>query len=108
MQTYYVAYGLQLHSSFPLPGMIPRAAEGLPTLALRRTTPAELEAAWGGSNSSPAWEGRLGDGRRLRIERGLGGEVLFSYGERARFRLGASQELLDCAPVDDGLDWQRL
>jgi hypothetical protein len=109
MQTRYVAYGLQLRSSFALPGMTPRTAEELPSLALRLTTPAALELAWGGTRGDlPAWEGRLGDGRRLRIERGTGGEVLFSYGQQALFRLDASQELLECAPLQDGLDWQRV
>lgn len=114
MHTRYVAYGLQLRSSFSLPGMTPRAAQELPSLALRLTTPMALRAAWEGCSSDlPAWEGRLGDGCRLRIERARSGEVLFSYGEhecgeKALFCLDASQELLECAPARDGLDWQRV
>jgi len=118
MQTRYVAYGLELRSSFPLPGMTPVAAEELPSVAprlpsltLRRRTPEELTSAWSGSNGPPAWRGRLGDGRDLTVERGKAGDLLFTYGdrcgERARFRLHASREVLDCAARDDRPDWQR-
>ena len=36
MQSRYVAYGLELLSSFPLPGMSAAAGPGLPQLALTR------------------------------------------------------------------------
>jgi len=108
MRTRYVAYGLQLRSSFELPGMTPQLAEDLPQLTLRLRTPEELRRAWNGASGLAAWEGTLGDGCRLRIERGMNGEVLFSYGDRACFRLDASQELLDCAPSDARPDWQRV
>jgi hypothetical protein len=41
------------------------------------------------------------------LERGAGGDVLFAYGDRARFRLDAEMRHLDCAPAHPGLDWQR-
>jgi hypothetical protein len=108
MQTRYVAYGLQLRCPFELPGMSLVEAPGLPSLSLQLTTVAELEAAWGGPDGSPVWEGRLGDGRRLRIERGSGGDVLFSYGVHARFRLDRAQKVLECAPANDHMDWKRV
>jgi hypothetical protein len=107
MQTRYVAYGLELRSSFPLPGMTPSTAEGLPFLALELTTPEELETAWSAPDGPPVWRGRLGDGCDLTIEQGTAEDLLFAYGERARFRLDAAKTTLDCAPSQDGLHWQQ-
>jgi hypothetical protein len=59
MRTRYVAFGLELHSSFRLPGMSPDEMEGLPALEL--ATLAELETAWSGPlGGPPAWRGQLG------------------------------------------------
>jgi len=115
MMMRYVAFGLELRASFSLPGMAPEeAGEGLPSLQLELTTPAELETAWSGSDGPPEWRGRQGDGLDLAIERGAAGDRLFSYGEgapseddRARFRLHGDMRRLDCAPSEPGLDWQR-
>jgi hypothetical protein len=107
MQTTYVAYGLELRSSFPLPGMTPSVAEMLPSLALGLATPEELDTAWSASDGPPVWRGRLGDGCDLTIEQGLAGDLLFAYGDRARFRLHAAKTTLDCAPSQDGLHWQQ-
>lgn len=108
MDTCYVAFGLALHCAFPLSGMAPRTAEGLPSLELELVTPDELQAAWGEQRSSP-WRGRLGDGREFTIERGTGGDLLFAYGDRARFRLDTTRRRLECAPRDTaGLDWKRV
>jgi|HubBroStandDraft_6_1064221.scaffolds.fasta_scaffold61740_3 hypothetical protein len=103
----YFAYGLDLHTSFSLAGMRTGSGDGLPSLALERVTPAELGDAWSGPSGPPEWTGQLGDGCTLTIERGTGGDVLFSYGDRARFRLDAPQERLDCAPIRMGLHWQQ-
>ncbi len=103
----YVAYGLELCSPFPLPGMRPGTGEQLPTLTLGLTTSAMVQSAWSGSCNLPTWRGRLGDGCELIIERGWTGDLLFTYGDRARFRLDASSERLDCAPERAGLDWLR-
>lgn len=107
MKTRYVAFGLDLRSSFALPGMSPDEMEGLPALALELATHAELETAWSGPCGPPAWRGRLGDGRDLTIERGMTGDLLFTYGDHAKFRLDAHGQRLDCAPRHAGLDWQR-
>jgi hypothetical protein len=110
----YVAFGLELRASFPLPGMASGEADELPSLQLELTTPDELRKAWSGSDGPPEWRGRLGDGLDLAIERGAAGDLLFSYGERApsegdraRFRLHPGMRRLDCAPTRPGLDWQR-
>ncbi len=111
MKMPYLAYGLRLSSTFPLPGMRaaePHAGEELPSLALGELGPAELERAWNGADAEREWSGRQGDGRELTIERSANGERLFSYGELARFLLDASLSRLDCAPLEPGLDWQRV
>jgi hypothetical protein len=107
METSYVAYGLELRSSFRLPGMVPTADPELPTLSLERATPDELMSAWSGADGPPSWRGRLGDGGVLEIELGRDGDVLFHYGDRASFRLDRAQQLLTCAAVHPGLAWQR-
>jgi hypothetical protein len=108
MRTCHVAYGLDLDVSFPLPGMPQAAPTGLPSLALELRSPSEIEAAWSGAVGPPAWTGRLGDGSALVIERGVGDDVLLTYGDRARFRLDATRKLLECAPLRAGLHWQQV
>jgi hypothetical protein len=107
VRTPYVAYGLALNSSFPLPGMRSRTEVGLPSLTLELTPAAELERAWSGTDGPPLWRGRLGDGCGLTIEQGRAGDLLFVYGERARFRLDEHLLELACTPVEAGFDWQR-
>ena len=94
MTTRYVAFGMDLRASFPLPGMVSGEAHELPSLQLELATPEDLQRAWSGSDGPPEWCGRLGDGLHLAIEQGIAGDLLFSYGEqapsagdRARFRL---------------------
>lgn len=117
MHARHAAYGLDLRCSFPLPGMLgtdEATAEELPSLALELLERAELEDSWSGSEGPPEWQGRLGDGRYLAIERGAAGDLLFSYGDRppseddrACFRLHPGMRRLDCAPTGPGPDWQR-
>lgn len=107
---HYVAYGLRLSCSFPLPGMesVGRACgEGLPMLTIAEEQPSDLQSAWSGTDAPPEWCGRLGDGRDLTIERGRAGDLLFTYGELAYFRLHEDMRHLDCAPRGQSLDWQR-
>ncbi len=104
----YIAYGLQLRSSFALPGLPPRSGTGLPALALELVDATELASAWSGGDGSPAWHGLLGDGLELSAQRGAGGDLLFTYGARARFRLDPDERSLACAPSRAGLEWQRV
>jgi hypothetical protein len=108
MESLYAAYGLRLFSSFPLAGMrnATQASDGLPSLRLVLREAAELECAWSGA-SGPEWRGRQGDGRELVIERGAAGDLLFAYGDLARFRLDPGGHELSCVPRDSGLEWQR-
>ncbi len=111
MEVIYAAYGLRLLTSFELPGMQAvgyRANDELLPLTLDQLDPAELDCAWSGPSGPPQWRGRQGDGRDLVIERGTAGDVLFSYGDHARFRLDAGMQRLDCAPRSSSLDWQRI
>ena len=111
MEMLCAAYGLRLCCSFPLPGMraATHAIDDLPPLTLALCDPAELERMWSGASGAPEWRGRQGDGRDLTIERGSAGDLLFAYGELARFRLDPDMRRLDCAPSDaSSLDWQRV
>jgi hypothetical protein len=104
----YVAYGLDLRSSFPLPGLVPRTGADLPSLRLDLLTSSELETAWSGADGPATWHGLLGDGLLLSAARGAAGDLLFAYGDRARFHLDPSMRLLACHPSRAGLDWQRV
>jgi hypothetical protein len=108
MRAHHVAYGLGLEASFPLPGMPAADGHGLPRLTLELVPPAELDAAWSGPDERPAWTGTLGDGCSLTIDHGNERDVLFSYADRARFRLDASHTRLECAPLQTGLHWQQV
>ncbi len=110
MRMLCAAHGLRLDCSFALPGMVAAdgPTDGLPALTLALRDPDELQRAWSGAGSEPEWRGRQGDGRELAIERGTAGDVLFTYGDLARFLLHAQMQRLDCAPTDSGQDWQRV
>jgi hypothetical protein len=103
----YQAYGLCLRSSFPLPGMRPEAAAELPSLTLSLRSAGELDSVWSGASGPARWRGVLGDGVSLTIEHGVEDDVLFAYGEQARFRLSPDMGRLDCAPSQASPDWQR-
>jgi hypothetical protein len=108
MVSRHVAFGLDLRASFPLPGMEQdESGDGLPSLDLELSSDGQMPAAWSGCDGPPEWRGRLGDGLDLVIERGVEGDVLFSYGERAHFLLDESGKRLDCVVHVEGLDWQR-
>jgi hypothetical protein len=109
MEETFRAYGLSLRSSFPLPGMEPpRAAESLPPLDLDLVGAAELAAAWSGPVGRP-WEGRLGDGERLALAWGMEGDLLFEYGQHARFHLDRARGRLLCAPTrPSAIEWRRV
>jgi hypothetical protein len=105
----YVAYGLSLRSSFPLPGMAPAELAGSPSLSLTLEAPGDPEAAWSGPVGRSPWRGQLGDGQVLTIERGVDGDLRFAYGDRASFLLSPTGDRLGCAPRDaTQLDWQRV
>jgi hypothetical protein len=114
MKMDYLAYGLRLSVSFPLPGMSASAPapapanEDLPRLALELRDPVELQRIWSNANAELEWSGRQGDGRDLTIVRSAAGERLFNYGELALFALDARMRRLECAPLEPGLDWQRV
>jgi|SRR5271166_421429 len=108
MTVRYVAFGLQINSPFALPGMLERRDESLPQITLDIHTRANLEGAWSAADAAPIWEGQLGDGQTLLVELADTGEHLFTYGDRALFRLDASGERLACAPSEDGIAWQRV
>ncbi len=106
----FVAFGLALRAAFPLPGLVPASApRALPVLALELAGAGELEADWSGSPGDAAWRGRLGDGEELAVRRGRGGDILFSYGERARFLLAPGAGRLRCCPLEgEEAAWQRV
>jgi len=108
MTNRYVAFGLEFQSSFVLPGMASSEADELPSLELELASTAELTRAWSGSDGPSEWRGRQGDGLDLVIQRGATGDRLFSYGDRARFLLDATERRLLCTPSRPGLDWQRV
>ncbi len=104
------AFGLSVEARFPLACLgAPSRAGGGHRLALELSSPPRLAAAWSGPATPRPWRGRLGDGEELTIAWGLGGDLLFGYGELADFRLDPGRALLECAPVDpEAAAWRRV
>jgi HPr Serine kinase C-terminal domain len=101
------AFGLNLRGSLTPPGL-PDALPGLPELELRMVGGDDLDAAWSGPATPGSWRGTLRDGAELTIRWGREGELLFGYGEEARYLLDAGAERLLCAPAEpSSLSWQR-
>src|ERR1700751_1980558 len=103
----YVAYGLQLRSSFLLPGMQPAASPDLPVLTIVPSTRVAMGRAWSGPSRLARWRGDLRDGRSLTIERGTAGDTLFTYGSLGLFHLDLSLGRLLCVP-EATAGWQRV
>jgi hypothetical protein len=102
-------FGFTLRSSFSLPGVSEGAGERLPELELALGSAEAVRAAWSGPVSNAAWRGTLADGSELSIRWGSTGDLLFGYGEQARFLLAADRARLLCAPEDAlALAWQRV
>jgi hypothetical protein len=105
----YAGFGLRLRSAFALPGTASRGSASLAPLELELESAAELDSAWSGPASPGVWRGKLGDGEDFTVRWGVAGDLLFGYGERARFRLDPERARLGCAPRDRAaLDWQRV
>ena len=107
----FTAFGLRIGAGFSVPGAhtADGDAPGLPWVSLRLETPRQLEDRWSGAAEEGAWRGRLGDGKALTIEWGRERDLLFRYGDRAWFLLGAGRCHLGCAPADpDALAWRRV
>jgi len=106
--THQSAFGLNLRGPLSLPGL-PDALPGLPELELQVAGAEELEAAFSGAATPGSWRGALRDGAELTICWGREGDLLFGYGDEARYLLDAAAGRLLCAPVEPGsLGWQRV
>jgi HPr Serine kinase C-terminal domain len=102
------AFGLDLRGPLALPGLV-GTAPGLPELRLQVVNSDELDAIWSGAATPGSWRGTLRDGSELTIRRGRDGDLLFGYGEAARYLLDPQGVRLLCAPADPGsLAWQRV
>jgi hypothetical protein len=109
MSLVYIAFGLEIHCGFELPGMRPRQATGFPALRLDLVEPELLRTPWSGSLGGRPWRGGLGDGTELTIERGRAGDLLIVNGDRVAFHLDSAATCLRCAPRDPGgLAWKRI
>ncbi|HEV2857162.1 MAG TPA: hypothetical protein VGW80_02030 [Solirubrobacterales bacterium] len=105
----YTAFGLSLRSGFPLPGLSAAGSSQLPRLALELVSDEDLEQGWSGAASDSAWRGRLRDGAELTIRWGRDGDLLFGYGEEARYLLDpAAERMLCAAAASEPLAWQRV
>ncbi|HET9152613.1 MAG TPA: hypothetical protein VFN85_00690 [Solirubrobacterales bacterium] len=108
MANHRSAFGLNLRGSLPLPGL-PDPLPGLPELQLQVVGDDELMAAWSGAATPGSWRGTLRDGAELTIRWGREGDLLFGYGDEARYLLDAAAGRLRCAPAEPGaLGWQRV
>jgi hypothetical protein len=100
------AFGLGIEADFPLAGT--RSAEEKPFAADLRIDLEPAEGLWSGPAGQPLWSPSI-DGCDVALERGLAGDHLISYGERARFWLSPQVDRVCCAPADrDDPAWQRF
>ena len=107
----YAAYGLELDSSFRLPGMTPRQpGRRRARLAVDLVSRERIDSTWCADSAELEWVGVLGDGCELRVECGVNGDRLFGYGDCARFHLDAGRRVLLCSPARAGreLQWGRV
>jgi hypothetical protein len=107
----YAGFGLELDSAFTLPGMDPGPAgtSAAPRLVLELETAAQIDSSWSGPASPRPWRGELGDGQSFSVQWGVGGDLRFSYGERALFQLDSAAGKLSCVPFEASeLDWMRV
>jgi hypothetical protein len=108
MAEHHSLLGLDLRVDFPLPGLAPVPPRGCPEVEVRLVSAARLEESLGGVDAPGRWRGLLGDGEAFEIERGWDGDLVFAYGNRARFHLSADGRTLLCCPADvTDLGWRR-
>jgi hypothetical protein len=105
----YVLCGLRLRSSFRLEAVEDTSPGTVAEVTLSAVGEAELARAWSGPAAPRAWRGRLRDGAELRIERGRSDDLLFGYGEHARFHLDPARGELRCLGSElEGAATQRV
>jgi hypothetical protein len=104
----YRAFGLELESSFALPGIGTVAEGGRPDIALRLAAPGEVARRFSGASGPPLWQTVFPDGCTFRVDAGALGDRLFTYGERATFHLWMAAGTLICEPAEpEDPAWQR-
>lgn len=100
------AFGLGLRSELPLVGMTP-SAPTKPVVAIGLAGSEAMADAWPGARHTS--EGVLPDGCRCIAERGAGGQLRITYGERAVYQLSADALTLLCSPAElEEPTWQRF
>ncbi len=103
----YSAFGLDLRSELPLPGMQAAAHPRGPTVSLRLSDPDEIACAWPGAVDRLV--GTLPDGCRCVAEVAQSGERRLTYGDRAVYLLSADTTTIVCAPDEVAEpSWQRF
>jgi hypothetical protein len=100
------AFGLDVVSAVPLPGLDAPPAPGAPRVAIQPAGDQALRAAWSGAARRA--EIPLGGGRSLLSEWGFGGDVQFRYGH-ACFHVTADGARILCAiPDPEAGGWRRV
>ena len=101
------AFGLEVESSFDLPGRVALGAEPSARVYIEMASPGELARCWSGACGPPDWKTVLGDGIALQHESGIAGDQRFSYG-RDTFVITTGARTVLCAVEDpDDARWQR-
>jgi hypothetical protein len=101
------AFGLDVSSAIPLPGLRPPAPGGHP-LSVAMGSEARIRERWSGSDDPPVWETVI-DGRRHAMSQGRDGDHLLVWEGGASFHLSAGAGELLCAPARAGYPaWRRF
>jgi hypothetical protein len=105
----YRALGVELRSTFPLPGMRPLAGATGPAVSVELASLTDVERAWSGRGPGRTWESTFSDGCHVRVDPGVAGDHRLMYGEHAAFHLSSDAQTLLCSPArfaDPG--WSRF
>jgi hypothetical protein len=111
------AFGVELRSSFPLPGLqaLADGTEAEPAdapdgmLRLDLSTSAAVERAWSGPGEGPSWETVFPEGCFVRFQPGKAGDHRLEYGGQTSFHFSPDARTLLCAPADPADPaWKRF
>jgi hypothetical protein len=105
----YSAFGLELSSDFPLPGLSElEAAHGAPVHLVLADADAVREA-WSGPAGDRVWRSASSTGSAVTGEPGAAGDFLLSCEGDALFHLSSGRDRLLCAPLrPQAVEWLRF
>jgi hypothetical protein len=105
----YSAFGLELSSDFPLPGLSERAGGSSATVSLVLADPDAVREAWSGPTGELVWRTVSSMGSAVTGQPGAAGDFMLSIEGEAMFHLSSGRDRLLCAPLrTQAVEWLRF